>query len=134
MRRAALAEGLAAYERGDFFEAHEILEPAWMGTDEPGERDVLQGLIKLSAAFVHATRGNPTGLAKNLRGARDRLATPAAIASGPELGIDARELVDRIGERLMSVERAAASSDVSAANALLVVRIARARPSDPAGG
>ena len=26
--------GLAAYERGDFFEAHELLEPAWMGTDD----------------------------------------------------------------------------------------------------
>ncbi len=34
-RAAAVAEGLDAYERGDFFEAHELLEPAWMGTDDP---------------------------------------------------------------------------------------------------
>lgn len=37
-RAAALAAGLAAYERGDFFAAHEHLEPAWMGMDDPAER------------------------------------------------------------------------------------------------
>jgi hypothetical protein len=97
-----------------------------MGTDDPGERDVLQGLIKLSAAFVHASRGNPTGLGKNLRGARDRLATPAATAAGPDLGIDVRGLVDRIGERLIAVERAIAAADGTAGEALLAVRIPRA--------
>ncbi len=35
-RSAAIAAGLAAYERGDFFLAHEDLEPAWMGTLRPG--------------------------------------------------------------------------------------------------
>src|SRR6185503_16988265 len=58
-RRAILAEGLAAYDRGDFFLAHEVLEPAWMGAADPAERDLYQGLIKLAAAFVHAARGNP---------------------------------------------------------------------------
>ena len=42
-RRAALQAGLAAYEQGYFFLAHETLEPAWMGTDDPGERDLHQG-------------------------------------------------------------------------------------------
>ncbi len=37
-RSAALTAGLAAYERGDFFDAHEELEPAWMGTDGLAER------------------------------------------------------------------------------------------------
>ncbi len=69
-RAAALRDGLAAYERGDFFEAHELLEPAWMGTDDPGERAFLQGLIKLAAAYVHDVRGNPAGIVKNLTGAR----------------------------------------------------------------
>jgi hypothetical protein len=105
-----------------------------MGTSQPGERDVLQGLIKLSAAFVHAARGNPTGLGKNLRGARDRLATPAAVAAGPELGIDVAQLVDRIGERLVVVERVIASADLTAGAALLAVRIPRARRSEPKRG
>ena len=73
-RAAALASGLAAYERGDFFEAHEDLEPAWMGTDDRAERALLQGLIKVAAAYVHDVRGNPAGIARNLEGARALLA------------------------------------------------------------
>jgi Domain of unknown function (DUF309) len=72
-RAEAVREGLEAYERGDFFEAHELLEPAWMGTDDAAERAFLQGLIKLAAAYVHDVRGNPAGIAKNLEGARARL-------------------------------------------------------------
>ena len=61
-RDAAIAAGLAAYERGDFFEAHEDLEPAWMGTDVVAERALLQGIIKVAAAYVHDVRGNPAGI------------------------------------------------------------------------
>ena len=67
-RAAALAAGLAAYERGDFFEAHEVLEPAWMGSPDLAERALLQGLIKVAAAYVHDVRGNPPGIARNLDG------------------------------------------------------------------
>ena len=84
-RREILAEGLAAYDRGDFFLAHELLEPAWMGASDPAERDLYQGLIKLAAAFVHEARGNPTGVTKNLAGARERLAD--AIEAGREAGL-----------------------------------------------
>ena len=77
-RAAAVAAGFAAYEQGDFFAAHEHLEPAWMGTDELVERTWLQGLIKLAAAYVHGVRGNPVGIVRNLEGARSRLAEAAA--------------------------------------------------------
>ncbi len=72
-RTAAVVAGLQAYAEGDFFEAHELMEPAWMGTDDPAERELIQGLIKLAAADVHGVRGNPRGVARNLEGARDRL-------------------------------------------------------------
>ena len=72
-RTAAVVAGLEAYREGDFFEAHELMEPAWMGTDDPAERELIQGLIKLAAADVHGVRGNPRGVARNLEGARDRL-------------------------------------------------------------
>ena len=74
-RRTAFVAAVAAYERGDAFLAHELLEPAWMGTADEAERDLYQGLIKLAAAEVHAVRGNATGVGKNLRGA---LAAPRA--------------------------------------------------------
>jgi predicted metal-dependent hydrolase len=97
-RRAALTTGLAAYAEGDWFLAHELLEPAWMGTRDVVERELIQGLIKLAAAFVHEARSNPAGVAKNLRGARDRIA--AGVAAGVQIGVDAEALVELIDHRL----------------------------------
>jgi len=80
-RRTAVEAGLGAYERGDWFLAHELLEPAWMGSDDPAERALDSGLIKLAAAGVHAVRGNPDGVRKNLIGARERLASVRSAAN-----------------------------------------------------
>jgi len=119
-RRRAFEQGVAAYDRGDFFEAHELLEPAWMGTADIPERDLLQGLIKLAAAFVHGVRGNPMGIARNLTGARERLdaaiGSPAAAASG----IDVPELVAAIDDRL---ERLACNPDDATVDAPALPRI-----------
>jgi predicted metal-dependent hydrolase len=97
-RRDAFEAGLAAYARGDFFLAHEDLEPAWMGSDDLDERALHQGLIKLAAAYVHAVRGNPAGIAKNLAGARRHLATVTFAADA--WGIDVLPLVAEIDARL----------------------------------
>jgi predicted metal-dependent hydrolase len=97
-RREILEEGLAAYGRGDFFLAHELLEPAWMGASDPAERDLYQGLIKLAAAFVHHARGNPAGVLKNLRGARERLAD--AVDAGAAAGIEVGHVIVAIDERI----------------------------------
>lgn len=103
-RAAALAAGLAAYEQGDFFAAHEHFEPAWMGTDDAVERAWLQGLIKLAAAYVHAVRGNPAGIAKNLEGARIRLAE--AMGQAPDVTLpggtrlDLQDLIAAVDLRL----------------------------------
>lgn len=101
-REAALAAGLAAYERGDFFEAHELLEPAWMGTDDLAERALLQGLIKLAAAYVHAVRGNPRGVARNLDGARERLAD-AQLDGRHTAGLDLDRLLADVEGRLAAL-------------------------------
>ncbi len=102
-RAAALAAGIAAYERGDYFEAHELLEPAWMGTDVPADRALLQGLIKLAAAYVHSVRGNPAGIVRNLEGARARLLEAdedRAAAGLPEPWLDVPGLIAAIDLRL----------------------------------
>jgi predicted metal-dependent hydrolase len=102
-RVRALAAGLEAYGRGDFFEAHELLEPAWMGTDVPSERALLQGLIKLAAAYVHAVRGNPAGVVRNLEGALMRLreSDDDRLAAGlPEPWLDLPGLVAALEDRL----------------------------------
>ena len=89
----AFEAGLAAYARGDYFAAHEALEPAWMGTDDLAERALHQGLIKVAAAYVHAVRGNPAGVVKNLAGARRHLAL--AGPAGPAWGVDVAALARR---------------------------------------
>jgi predicted metal-dependent hydrolase len=104
-RRRAFEAGVAAYDRGDFFEAHELLEPAWMGTAELDERELLQGLIKLAAAYVHGVRGNPLGIARNLQGARDRLAAAIDTRAAAASGIDVARLVAAIDDRLARLDR-----------------------------
>lgn len=105
-RRAALADALAAYGRGDFFLAHELLEPAWMGSRDPGERALHSGLIKLAAAFVHAVRGNSAGIEKNLAGARERLLR--AAPAGPAFGVDVPAVLEQVDACLGAVRGGAA--------------------------
>ncbi len=101
-RTAAVLEGLAAYERGEPFEAHEAWEPAWMGTSDIAERALLQGLIKLAAADVHGERGNPRGVARNLAGALERLRTAAdaGVTSAPGIAIEVGALIVAAEARL----------------------------------
>jgi predicted metal-dependent hydrolase len=106
-RRDAFDEGLAAYARGDFFAAHEALEPAWMGTDDLAERALHQGLIKLAAAYVHAVRGNPAGIVTNLTGARRHLVQVGGAAD--VWGVDVASLVSAIDDRLEHPDRPAAA-------------------------
>lgn len=97
-RREAFEAGLAAYARGDYFEAHEALEPAWMGSDDLAERALHQGLIKVAAGYVHAERGNPAGIVKNLEGARRHLAL--AEPAGQAWGVDSATLLADLDARL----------------------------------
>ncbi len=99
-RRRAFDAALVAYDRGDFFETHELLEPAWMGTDDLAERALHQGLIKLAAAFVHGVRGNPAGIAKNLAGARGHLAAAVGTPPAEASGLDLVALIGAIDVRL----------------------------------
>ena len=138
-RRAAREAGIAAYEEGRFFEAHELMEPAWMGSRDPAERDLDQGLIKLAAAYVHAERGNPLGMRKNLVGARRRLA--ALDAEHGEAGgraalnarVDAATLLALVESALAALDGVTARSDGPADTPLLVLipppLIPRLRPS-----
>jgi uncharacterized protein len=67
-----LAEGLACYRRGDFFDAHEHWEGVWLQCAEP-EKTFLQSLIQVSAAFHHLHRGNLVGARSLLTRALRRL-------------------------------------------------------------
>ena len=127
-RGAAREAGLSAYAEGRFFEAHELLEPAWMGSPDPAERDLDQGLIKLAAAYVHAERGNLLGMRKNLAGAQRRMGAvvhahgPAGRRAADAAGVDAEALLTRVDGILAKVEAMLARSRAAApAGTLLAV-------------
>jgi hypothetical protein len=129
-RQHAIRAGIEAYRAADFFEAHELLEPAWMGTRDLAEREALQGLIKLAAAYVHAVRGNPLGVAKNLDGASLRLRRSLA-GSGPPatIGIDVAALADAIDARRAELGRVAvAEADTSSSRRRVAVALLAAVP------
>ncbi len=107
-REAAVVRGLAAYDRGAFYLAHEELEGAWMATADVGERERLGGLIKLAAAGVHAARGNPAGVATNLRGARERLL--GAAQAGADGGLDLPAILSEVDQTLARVALAPRSA------------------------
>ena len=52
--------GVAEFNAGRFFEAHEAWEELWLSAAEP-EKTYLQGLIQIAAAFHHHARRNPRG-------------------------------------------------------------------------
>lgn len=66
---AALREFVLLFNRGEFWESHEVLEGPW----REGRSDFLQGLILLASAWVHVRRGNPRGVAAQLGKAERRL-------------------------------------------------------------
>ena len=53
-------KGLAAFNSGQFYEAHEHWEEVWLETPNP-EKAFLQGLIQIAAAFHHHSRANRKG-------------------------------------------------------------------------
>jgi len=80
-----LHEGIELFNRGAYFECHEVLELAW--TPERGPRRLfLQGLIHVAVGFYHHRRGNPLGACRQLRKALRKLAGYLPIYEGVETG------------------------------------------------
>ena len=61
-----LAAGLACYRNQEFFDAHEHWEDVWRQLQDP-EKNFLQGLIQVTAAFHHHSRENLRGFKSLLR-------------------------------------------------------------------
>ncbi|PKN95392.1 MAG: DUF309 domain-containing protein [Chloroflexi bacterium HGW-Chloroflexi-6] len=56
-------EGIATFNAGDFYEAHDLLEEAWMA--ETGEiRDLYRGILQVAVCYFHITRQNYEGALK----------------------------------------------------------------------
>jgi uncharacterized protein len=82
-----LAEGRAAFDRGAFFEAHELWESIWRGLSGE-ERTTVQGLIQIAAALHHRQRGR-SGPASRLLSKGMEKVSRCSPALRADLGIDA---------------------------------------------
>jgi uncharacterized protein len=56
-----LHRGVDLFNRGEFFEAHEVLEDVWREAAHD-EKKFLQGLVQLAVAFHHHSTGNRRGM------------------------------------------------------------------------
>jgi len=80
-------EGVALFNRGAYFEAHDVWEALWKET--PGEaKNYLQGLIQMTSAFHHFTRGNMRG-AQTLHNSALHLLAPYGDSY---MGLDVKRL------------------------------------------
>jgi hypothetical protein len=75
--------GIVLFNRGDFFEAHEVWESLWMET-HGADRAFYQGLIQAAVGLCHFCNGNVRGAAKLYRSSRDYMAR----YESPHLGLD----------------------------------------------
>ena len=79
-----LEEGIALMRDGRWFDAHEALEDEWRDAPEP-ERDFLQGLVHVTVAWHHASRGNAPGASRQLEKAARRLGPYAPAHRGVDV-------------------------------------------------
>lgn len=59
-------EGIELFNRGEFYDCHEVLEEVWTPTRQP-ERWFLQSLIHFAVGFYHHQKDNPKGATRQLR-------------------------------------------------------------------
>ncbi len=79
-----LQRGLVLFNRGEFFEAHEVLEDVWRPWQGP-ERIFLQGLIQVAVALHHHSTGNLVGARSLLHRAANNLRGFPPVCCGIEL-------------------------------------------------
>lgn len=84
-RRALFAEGIAHFDRGEHFEAHERFEEIWRSS-RPEPRDLFQGLVLVAAGFHHLwVRRRPDVAQRVLRRAVFRLERCDGVGCGVDL-------------------------------------------------
>jgi hypothetical protein len=85
-----LQNGLALFNAGHFFDAHEVLEDVWRAVPrEPTRRHFrlhVQGMVQLAVAFHHESKGNHVGACSVLERALRNL--DGADSSFPDLDLD----------------------------------------------
>ncbi len=84
MDEIAYQRGLELFNRGEFFDAHEVLEDVWRAAPA-AEKKFLQGLIQVAVGLHHHSRGNMAGARSLLARAHRNLSAYPAHHGGIDL-------------------------------------------------
>lgn len=84
MDEIAYRRGLELFNRGEFFDAHEVLEDVWRAAPA-AEKKFLQGLIQVAVGLHHHSRGNMAGARSLLARAHRNLSAYPARHGGIDL-------------------------------------------------
>jgi hypothetical protein len=85
--------GVALFEAGYYWEAHEAWEALWHAEGRGGPTaDVLKGLIKLAAAGLKVRQAQRHGIITHATRAAAAFRTASATAGRSQLGLDLAEL------------------------------------------
>lgn len=84
MDEAGYRRGLELFNRGEFFDAHEVLEDVWRAAPAV-EKKFLQGLIQVAVGLHHHSRGNVIGARSLLARAHRNLSGYPARHGGIDL-------------------------------------------------
>lgn len=101
--KAAYLEGIARFNAGEFFEAHETWEDAWNGTS--GRRsDFYKGLIQMVVALEHYRRLNGLGARKVLTSASKIWAPMPDVYMGLDLRRVEKSMRNTLAEVLAAAD------------------------------
>ncbi len=92
-------EGLQAFNAGQYFEAHELLETAWRAEPRP-IRELYRGVLQVAVGYYHISRQNYTGALKMFARSRKWLAPFPAVCQGIHLA-RLRQDMDRVEAELV---------------------------------
>lgn len=82
-----LRAGIDLFNRGAYYDCHEVLEDLWAGDRSPA-RDLYQGILQVAVALHHLENGNYTGALLLLRKGPQLLRQAAPVC----LGVDTAAL------------------------------------------
>lgn len=94
-------QGVDHFNRGLFFECHEILEELWI-EENGADRDFYQGLIQIAAGYFKWEQGVPAGTVKLLRSGLGKISRFQPW----HLGVDVGSFVAGVTADLAAVEAA----------------------------
>ena len=93
--------GIEEFNRGDYFEQHELLEAAWLAEQRP-IREMYQGILQVGLACYQIERGSWTGAMKMLGRGLPKLCDLPEVCQGIQIG-DLRTQAERIRRDLTSL-------------------------------